>query len=260
MFLRTIFHSFFLFACYTVAYAIPFDWSAVLKIPPGSDQISGNQILHFKSVNRPFWESEQGRFFAEKYLKEAQALTSDAEVLQFGSDHVTLEGLFIELGVCTGKTINFIAALNPHEKIYGFDSFEGLPEDWVRNDKTFAKGTFGFKDPGYLPPTLHNVELIKGWFNETLPDFVKRWEAKVPIALMHIDSDLYSSAASAFEILGDRIQPGTILVFDELYNYPGSENHEFKAFQEFLIKRQLNARYLAYNIYHEQVAVEIIEE
>jgi hypothetical protein len=42
-------------------------------------------------------------------------LTSDAEVLKFGSDHAQLEGLFIELGVCTGKTINFIAALNPQQ-------------------------------------------------------------------------------------------------------------------------------------------------
>ena len=36
-------------------------------------------------------------------------------------DHVTVNGEFIELGVCTGKTINFIAALNPSKKIYGFE-------------------------------------------------------------------------------------------------------------------------------------------
>ncbi len=181
-------------------------------------------------------------------------------MLRYGSDHVKLKGLFIELGVCTGKTINFIAALNPHQKIYGFDSFEGLPEDWVRNDKTISAGTFGFKNPDLLPPVLHNVELIKGWFDQTLTDFIKGCDSEDPIAFLHIDSDIYSSAVTAFQILGSKIGPGTILVFDELYNYPGCENHEFKAFQEFLDRAGLGARYLAYNIYHEQVAVEIIEK
>lgn len=246
-----------LVSCHCLADEPKFDWSTVLAIPPGSNQTGGNQILHFKSLNKPYWENEQGRFFAEKYLTEATPLTSDAEVLKFGSDRVKLEGLFIELGVCTGKTINFIAALNPHKKIYGFDSFEGLPEDWVRADKVIPVGTFGFKNPAILPPVLHNVELIRGWFSDTLPTFTKGSDPSQPLAFLHIDSDIYSSAATAFEILGDRIQIGTILVFDELYNYPGYENHEFKAFQEFLSKHNFTARYLAYNIYHEQVAIQI---
>ena len=138
-----------------------------------------------------------------------------------------------------------------------FDSFEGLPEDWIRGDKVISRGTFGFKNPNLLPPVLHNVELMKGWFHNTLADFIKTRDTQEPIAFLHIDSDIYSSAATAFQILGDRIQPGTILVFDELYNYPGYENHEFKAFQEFLSQSGLKAHYLAYNIYHEQVAVRI---
>jgi hypothetical protein len=36
----------------------------------------------------------------------------------------------MEFGVSRGVTINFLAALNPMKKIYGFDSFEGNPEDW----------------------------------------------------------------------------------------------------------------------------------
>lgn len=247
-----------LFCCHISGWAAEkFDWSSVLAIPPGSDQTGGNQILHFKSHNRPYWENEQTRLFVEKHLSTATPLTSDAEVLRYGSDQVKLKGIFMELGVCTGKTINFIAALNPHQKVYGFDSFEGLPEDWVRSDKIFSMGTFGFKNPNLLPPVLHNVELIKGWFSDTLKEFINTHEE--PIAFLHIDSDIYSSAATAFQVLGSRIQPGTIIVFDELYNYPGYENHEFKAFQEFLNRSGLSARYLTYNIYHQQVAVEIIE-
>lgn len=234
-----------------------FDWNSVLILPPGKANSNGNQILHFNSQNKPYWENEQGLTFVDSYLKEAVQLSSDAEVLKFGSDKVTLNGLYIELGVCTGKTINFIAALNPHKTIYGFDSFEGLPQDWVRADKVYPSGTFAFKDPNILPPVLHNVELIRGWFSDTLPKFTKEIESGEPIAFLHIDSDIYSSAAEAFDILGDRIKAGTIIVFDELYNYPGCENHEFKALQEFLTKHNFKALYLAYNIFHEQVAIQI---
>lgn len=235
-----------------------FDWSKILTIPPGTGQKEGNQILHFKSVNKPYEKSEQAKVFVQTYLSEAIAVTSDAEVLKYGSDNVKLKGLFIELGVCTGKTINFIAALNPHQKIYGFDSFEGLPEDWIREDKIIVAGTFGFKNPELLPPVLHNVELIKGWFSDTLVEFLKTMDQEEIIAFLHIDSDIYSAAATAFQVLGPKIRPGTIIVFDELYNYPGYENHEFKAFQEFLTQFGYEALYLAFNIYHEQVAVQII--
>jgi hypothetical protein len=243
--------------CFCLANEPKFDWSTVLAVPPGNGLTGGNQILHFKTLNKPYWENQEGREFVDKYLKNAIPLTSDAEVLKFGSDHVLLEGLFIELGVCTGKTINFIAALNPHRKIYGFDSFEGLPEDWIRADNVIHAGTFGFKNPAILPPVLDNVELIKGWFSDTLPTFTKSRDPSLPIAFLHIDADIYSSTATALEILSDRIKTGTILVFDELYNYPGYENHEFKAFQEFLIKHNFKARYIAYNINHEQVAIQI---
>ena len=78
-----------------------------------------------------------------------------------------------------------------------------------------------------------------------------------PIAFLHIDCDIYSSTKEVFEILGDRIVSGTIIVFDEFYNYPGSENHEFKAFHEFLQKSGKKARYIAFNQYFEQAAVRI---
>lgn len=161
------------------------------------------------------------------------------------------------MGVCTGKTINFIAALNPTKTIYGFDSFEGLPEDWVRKDKVMKKGTFGYKKRNFIPPVLNNVKLYQGWFKDSLPLFVKNILKNAPIAFLHVDSDIYSSAHEALEIFKDNIVPGTIIVFDEFYNYPGFENHEWKAFQEFLKSTGWKAQYLAYNKNHEQVAVKI---
>lgn len=232
-----------------------FDWTQVLTVPPKTDHTPGHQILHFMSKNKPYWENERSVSFVNTHLANAIQLRSDAEALRFGSDKVELKGLYLELGVCTGKTINFIAALNPYETIYGFDSFEGLPEDWSRGDLQILKGTFGYKNPNNLPPVLHNVQLIKGLFSDTLPKFAK--VNTTPIAFLHIDCDLYSSTQCTFEIFDKQIVPGTIIVFDELYNYDNYENHEFKALQEFLTRRNLTAEYLAYNINHEQVVVRI---
>lgn len=236
-----------------------FDWSSMVNYQKGVNFTKGNQILHYRSYNTPFWENADSQRFVDQYLKQARQLHSDAETLRFASDNITINGLFVELGVCTGTTINFIAALNPHDKIYGFDSFEGLPEDWVRGNRTIPRGSLGFKDSSILPPVLHNVELIKGWFEDTLPKFAQTTAANKSIALLHIDCDLYSSTACAFRHLEKLIQPGTIIVFDEFYNYPGYENHEFKAFNEFLKTHRFKTKFIGYNIYHQQVAARILQ-
>jgi hypothetical protein len=101
------------------------------------------------------------------------------------------------------------------------------------------------------------VELIKGWFKDTLEDFLETRPPEEPIALLHLDCDLYSLASTALQTFAKRVKPGTIILFDEFYNYPGAENHEFKAFMEFLRSAGLKARYLAYNTFQEQVAVQV---
>jgi len=233
-----------------------FDWSQVVNYQKGVHFTSGNQILHYRSYNTPYQDNPESKNFVAKHFQKAKPLFSDAEVLRLASDSVTIDGLFVELGVCTGTTINFIGALNPHKKIYGFDSFEGLPEDWVRGDRIIPQGSLGLKNPSVLPPVLHNVELIKGWFDDTLPMFAK--QATHPIALLHIDCDIYSSTVSAFQHLGGLLREGTVIVFDEFYNYPGYENHEFKAFMEFLESQSFKAEYLAFNTNHQQVAVRLV--
>ncbi|ANH78852.1 TylF/MycF/NovP-related O-methyltransferase [Candidatus Chlamydia sanziniae] len=231
-----------------------------INIPFAASPQPGHQLYHFASGDKPYENSETAKIFVKQYLSNAVPLLSDVEVLRYGSDSVELKGLYIDLGVCTGRSANFLAALNPHQTIFGFDSFEGLPEPWVRKDKTFIAGTFAFGNPNLLPPVLHNVKLIKGWFKDTLINFAQTVDPKEKVAFLHIDCELYSSSVTAFEAFGSRICPGTIIVFDEFYNFPGYESHEFKAFQEFLNKTGLGAQYLAYNANHEQVAIKIIEK
>jgi predicted O-methyltransferase YrrM len=151
------------------------------------------------------------------------------------------DGLILEFGVYKGTTINFIAKRCPDEKIYGFDSFEGLPEHWAGN--RYSKRNFDRK--GKAPKVENNVELVVGWFDETLPTFLKAHEG--PVGFLHIDCDIYSSTRQVFELLGGRIGPGCIVVFDEFFNYHGFEQHEYKAFFELANAQKLTYEFTSYS-------------
>jgi hypothetical protein len=161
--------------------------------------------------------------------------------------HKQVPGLICEFGVAEAKSINYLAKQLPDKKLYGFDSFEGLPEDWMDG---LPKGTFKVKQ---LPAVQTNVELIKGWFDDTLQPFLDAHPE--PIALLHVDCDLYRSAKVVLEGLKKRIQTGSIIIFDEFFNYPGWKENEFKAFNEFIKKNDFKYEYLGYNRYGKQVAV-----
>lgn len=168
----------------------------------------------------------------------------------FLSDMLNSEGLFLEFGVRSGTSINFIASYHPTKTIYGFDSFEGLPEAW---NFYAPAGTFDLG--GVMPEVNSNVKLIKGWFDKTLPEFVaKHYET---CSFVHIDSDIYSSAKTVFDILGERITHGTVIEFDEYFNRPNWRNGEFKAFHEFIDKYNLKYEYIGYTNNGPQCAVKI---
>jgi hypothetical protein len=243
---------------FTIQPVEPFQWSTVMHLHKEVGQGKGNQIFHMTTKDKPSASNPEAVALIAREFEKAVALQSDAQVLRFGSDHVQIiDGAYIELGVATGRTINFLAGLNPTRTIYGFDSFEGLPKQWDRPDIEIPRGTFAYNDSSFIPPVLENVTLFKGSFREVLPAFQSQILKQRPIAFLHVDCDLYDSTQEALTALADNIVPGTILVFDEFYNYPNYENHEWKALQEFLSKKNFKAEYLAYNSEHEQVAVRI---
>ena len=134
-------------------------------------------------------------------------------------------GLILEFGVYRGDSIRFIGEQVDSRPVFGVDSFEGLNEAW-----SFApRGAFS--DVGQLTQIPENVTLIKGWFDRTLPGFLE--EHAGPIALLHIDSDLYSSCSYLLRQLSPRLIKGSVIVFDELLNYPGWQRGDFKAFNEW---------------------------
>ena len=143
----------------------------------------------------------------------------------------------LEFGVFNGVSINLIS--QHCNQVYGFDSFEGLPEDWSGVCK---KEHFKVSN---LPKVNENVILIKGWFKETLEDFLKE-NKNIEIDMIHIDCDLYSSTKDVFDILVkyNKIQPGLIIIFDELINYNKFYEGEIKALYELCNEHNINFEYL----------------
>jgi predicted O-methyltransferase YrrM len=157
-------------------------------------------------------------------------------------------GLFCEFGVYRGESVNHIAS-QTKATVHGFDSFEGLPEKWREG---FDKGTFGMDG---LPRVRENVVLHKGWFDQSVPVFAAKYQGS--IAFLHMDADLYSSTKTVFDLLGKRIIPGAVIVFDEFLGYPGWQNGEYKAFQELVQERHFKFDYIGRVPNYNQVAVQI---
>jgi hypothetical protein len=90
-----------------------------------------------------------------------------------------------------------------------------------------------FSTGGVLPEVRENVRLIKGWFSDTLPRFLE--ETPGEIGFCHVDCDLYSSTTFILNSIGNRFAEKSVIIFDELAGFNGYEDHEFKAFLEFLV-------------------------
>ena len=178
--------------------------------------------------------------YIEQKMPDALGFDTQRELTTFSLDAVKIEGYYLEFGVFTGGTIRFIARRIAGKVIHGFDSFEGLPEAW----SGFNLGRRAFDASGHLPKVPGNVRLHRGWFEDSLPVWLK--EHSGPAAFIHIDCDIYSSTRTILTLLAERIVPGTVILFDEYFNYPNWEQHEYKAFQEFAAKRGVKYRYLAF--------------
>ena len=141
-------------------------------------------------------------------------------------------GLFLEFGVWQGGTINIWADnLGPNcinNKVYGFDSFEGLRNTW--SYPGIGKGSFNLN--GVVPENLENpkIEIIQGWVEETLPEFLSLNSDS--ISFVHFDLDVYEPTKFALENMKSKLNHMALILFDEMIGFPGWEHGEFKALNE----------------------------
>lgn len=148
----------------------------------------------------------------------------------------------LEFGVFKGHTLRIIKKelSNKHinYKIFGFDSFVGLPEPWITPDgNTLLKK--GSLTTNNKIPDIPGVQWYVGWFKDTLPEYLK---VAKDIALLHLDCDLYKPAKEVLYGLNNFIVKGTIIAIDDWF-YEGNPKYNDttqKAFYEWTneFKRQ----------------------
>lgn len=198
----------------------------------------------------------QARLDAWHYLKSAPnsaklpLLTgSNSHSFQIGMAAANDEGLVLEFGVRYGKSIRQIAAL-VDQCVHGFDSFEGLPEQWHLE----PKGSYSTQ--GKLPRVPDHVTLHTGWFEDTLPQFLQSHSGNV--RLLNIDCDIYSSTKTVLDLLANRLVAGSVIVFDEYIGNEFWRQDEFKAFQEAVARYGWAYEYLCFSFATKQVVTRIL--
>jgi hypothetical protein len=177
--------------------------------------------------------AEQSADFILANINEAVLFDARADYWRFVTAAVPKIGLIMECGVFQGLSINFIAdrlkAAGDTRGIDGFDSFEGLEENW--SGENLPSGHFDMK--GKPPDVRPGVVLHKGWVQDTVQPYLDA-HPEEPIALLHIDTDTYAPARYLLDAVKPRLVCGSIIAFDELVGYPNWQQHEYKALAETL--------------------------
>jgi O-methyltransferase len=133
---------------------------------------------------------------------------------------------YLEFGVASGASFSWWLNenKNDHSLFFGFDTFEGLPEDWHFH----KKGDFNHDVPALADK---RGIFVKGLFQDTLYKFLEEYRKNEQATrVLHLDADLYSSTLFALTMMAPYLKKGDILFFDE-FNIP---NHEFAAWNDFV--------------------------
>jgi Macrocin-O-methyltransferase (TylF) len=185
---------------------------------PGLHQLQ--MVVNYLALGH--WMTENSFHIRRRVPDRSAVFAAVAE--QVRDKHI----LYLEFGVFRGASMRYWsnALKNPETRLHGFDSFEGLPEDFDV-DGPYMKGTFNVD--GEIPQIDDSrVQFFKGWFDEVLPTYqLPEYEALVIV----LDADLYSSTLYVLNHLRPFIMRGTFIYFDDM-SRPDHEPRAFKAFMK----------------------------
>lgn len=177
-------------------------------------------------------------------------------------------GHIMEFGVLNGSSLIEMYSIlrGKLAHLYGFDSFEGLPELTKEDEESlklmpsFSQGNYKSASAGLVKNNIlsntgglepESLTLVPGFYEDSLPEFNNsELNDKGPCVLAHVDCDLYSSSCEVFEFLDDIVDTGTWLLLDDYWCYKGSPLHgQRKAFDEWMAKstRVGATEYCSYN-------------
>jgi O-methyltransferase len=269
-------------------------WTAVRRlteaVPGGAALIESyrstrrarrERALHRRRLREARAFIEGGRLFPEaqgavladfeKVSRSTQVSVAGICNLEAIARHMISRGVagsFVECGTWRGGALAYWAhsylrngGLPERSAIFGFDSFEGMPQ-MTRHDgdavaRWLHRKSLGDLTPdvlrGTLAPSGHNLAteadcratvmasgfpssriwIIKGWFQNTLP---AHKAAIGSIAALRLDCDFYESTRCCLDTLYDQVVSGGAVIIDDYGAFPGCR----KAVDEFLTERAID--------------------
>lgn len=192
----------------------------------------------------------RGVLHQARHCPPARVFGTAGAVLRHALAACTIEGLTLEFGVYHGRSLRQIAA-QVGTPVHGFDSFQGLPEDWTPKDPRGSYST-----GGRLPQMPPHVTLHPGWFADTLPAFLAAHAG--PVRFAHVDCDLYSSTRTVLTALADRLAPGSVLLFDDFLAIGDAETDEARALREHAERTQRRYEYLGFTLLGRVAALRLL--
>lgn len=157
-----------------------------------------------------------------------------------GADNI---GDYLEFGVYQGTSLRImheelIEAGLKQVRLFGFDSFAGLPAD--EEEGFWGEGWFCAEYDEVVRSLSQSgidwerVTLIKGFFSETLTQETAVQHELQHASLIMIDCDMYSSTKEALEFCGPLIRDEAIIFFDDWNPLAQRNQGEKRAFDDFL--------------------------
>lgn len=176
----------------------------------------------YKHKNEFLWSDYFSPF--RDYAKREKLYEFVANHFKVPSEQVT----YMEFGVASGASFRWWLNknTNPQSTFFGFDTFEGLPEDWG--------GFYNKGDMSHNVPSVNDTRavFVKGLFQDTLSGFIQQHHNLLQLPqkkIIHMDADLYSATIFTLSQLYPYLRKGDIIMFDEF----NVALHEFKAYLEF---------------------------
>lgn len=213
-----------------------------------SETLFSDSLRELVNAHPDYRELVQAAAYMHGRMARARLFSSARDTLRFAVSQAPATGHVVELGVFHGVSLRWLSECRPGN-VHGFDSFVGLPSDWRR----VPEGRF--TTAGRIPEGI-DAQFWVGPFEAQLPLFLQRHHD--PIALLHVDSDLYESARCGLLHLGPSLTPGSVLVFDEYVGHRNWRQDEFRAFQEAVDANAWRYEYLAANPFTGQTVVRLL--
>lgn len=231
-----------------------FSWLNIGTVVSTLKLLHLNSVLNYLPKETKNWIDNQKlkikvRYFGYRLVpqEELKRKYREALLLLSKNDGAEKLGDYLEFGVCHGSSMACMYhALKDlgfdHVRLFGFDSFEGMPDTSDAEDGNWYAGQFKseYKFTRELLTQQgvqwERVHLVKGWFTDTLnPQLIAQHQITKASVIM-IDCDLYSSSKVALDFCSPLIQERAIIFFDDWNSCNLAEQNlgEKRAFDEFL--------------------------